>query len=74
MKILWGLVMAFLLAGCAREDETRVTTDTRAKASVARDAIDGFTGRTAANAGLKAKATIESVNTKRKDDLDDILE
>lgn len=74
MKMRYGMVLipALLLGGCAREG-TRTPGDVPQEPSTTRTLIEGITGKTAVEAGKKAKRTIETTSAARNQDLDDVL-
>jgi len=67
-RAIYALAVAVLVGGCAeqaKEEKPR---------SSAGQAIDYMTGKTAVDAGKKARATIEGVSAQKEDDLDEVLE
>lgn len=84
MRIVLLIVVCVLFAGCNRTTETDHAQDRPAGAgkastkkaqgkSTPMQVVEGMTGKTAADAGRRAKATIEKVSAQEKEDLDEIL-
>lgn len=70
MKLLVALVLMFILAGCSKPAETDSTTEAK---STMRTAVDGFTGKTAVDAGEHAKAEIRRISAEKDKDLEEVL-
>ncbi len=69
MRIYILLIIGLcLFSGCSKNDNKKT-----GEKSTTQTAIDGFTGRTAVNAGQKAKETIKRVSNQKDDDLSEIL-
>ena len=68
------LVAAALLIGCGEEPEgDAAKKGPESEQSVAGQIIDDFTGKTAADAGRRAKSTIDSATARRQKDMDEVF-
>jgi hypothetical protein len=72
-------IAAVWLAGCAPTDKMTpanqppaVSNAAPKEKSTARQAIEGFTGKTAVDAGQRTKAKIKAINTQRQKNFDEI--
>lgn len=78
MKWLWIGVVALVLAGCGQPDKPVEATPSATPSnvvpekSVARQAIEGFTGKTAVDAGQRAKEKIKKINETRRQNFEEI--
>ncbi len=83
-SIIWNtaLTLALLLSpGCGRSGSeppppppAAAPTNAPAAKSTARTVIDGFTGKTAVEAGLKAKKEDKEIDAKEQRALEEVLE
>ena len=68
------LMAVALLLGCGKEPEGgAVKRGRESEQSVAGQIIDDFTGKTAADAGRRAKSTIDSATARRQKDMDEVF-
>jgi len=76
MKILMVLFVALAMTGCGGSDNGKAGGETNKppENSIAKDAIDGFTGKTYVDAGQRAKKTLTKIADKEKKDLDTVLD
>lgn len=65
------LVMGMLATGC--KPSATPETASKGNQSTTPTLVDGFTGRTAVNAGQKAKADITRISEQRNRDLESVL-
>jgi hypothetical protein len=73
MKTLFIVLLSVgLTSGCTRSN--RPTPEAKKPPSSVETMIDGATGRTAVNAGQKAKAEITRISEEHNRDLDAIME
>ena len=74
MKFIWLIgITAIWVAGCAPADKmTEKATPSPVDKPVARQAVEGFTGKTAVDAGERAKAKIKGINTQRRQNFEEI--
>ena len=83
MKATIPLICVALMGfGCGQAPETKTETASQpavtnpapvAEKSVASQAIDGFTGKYAVDAGQRAKAKIRQVSEQKQKDLDQVM-
>jgi hypothetical protein len=57
-----------LLVGCAKQDEEASAKPTKSSATLA---IEGITGKTAVDAGQRARAQIKAISAQHESDLQD---
>lgn len=71
-----ALTLVVLVAGCTKPaDKEKTGAAAKDKPqSTTGQAIDYMTGKTAVKAGQKARATLEGVSARKKDDLDQVLD
>lgn len=70
------LSFAFLMTGCGPAETTPAppaAAPTNAPKSTMQTAIDGFTGKTAVEAGQRAKQRIQDVHRKEQGALDEVM-
>lgn len=60
-------VAALWMVGCAPADKPGTPAGTAPEKSTARQALEGFTGKTAVDAGLRTKDKIKAVNETREE-------
>lgn len=81
MNPIWLIGIAALwMAGCAPAEKMTGTSEqppalsnaAPPEKSVARQAIEGFTGKTAVDAGERTKAKIKAINTQRRQNFEEI--
>ena len=81
MKPTWLIgIAAIWVAGCAPADKMTMPTGqppalsnaAAPEKSVARQAIEGFTGKTSVDAGQRTKAKVKDINTQRRDNFEEI--
>lgn len=74
MKYLWLFGIALLcLSGCAPEGkQVAATNSPPPEKSTARQAIEGFTGKTAVDAGQRTKLKVKDINEQRRQNFEDI--
>lgn len=74
MNPIWLIApVALWLAGCAPADKMAALSNAAPpEKSVARQAIEGFTGKTAVDAGQRTKAKIKDINTQRRQNFEEI--
>ena len=81
MNPIWMIGFAAIwMAGCAPADKKAVTAaqppavsnTAPPEKSVPRQAIEGFTGKTAVDAGQRTKAKIKDINTQRRQNFEEI--
>ena len=81
MNPIWLIVLvAIWLVGCAPADKMVGMTGqppvpsnaVPPEKSVARQAIEGFTGKTAVDSGERTKAKIKAINTQRRQNFEEI--
>ena len=75
MKVAIVLLVAIMAAACSKEP---AQADSKAKApkkppSTAKQAIDGFTGKTAVKQGKMAQKQLIDISTKKNSELDEVL-
>lgn len=73
MNRLLAILMALSITGCTDSGKTN-SSATPAKPSIAKDAIEGFTGKTAVMAGEKAKAQIRAISSDQNKKLNEVLD
>ncbi len=66
------LLVATLIAGCAKSEAPK--SEAKPAPSSAQTLINGFTGRTAVNAGKKAREDLTRISEKRNADLEAAME
>ncbi|MDA1087843.1 MAG: hypothetical protein O2901_12620 [Verrucomicrobia bacterium] len=66
MKLLAAICCCLAVVGCGSKssDSSKTTSE---------EVLDGVTGRTAVDAGLRAKQQIEDVSQKKNEDLSEVL-
>ena len=69
------ILASLCVAGCCRrkEDASKTGKNAPAAKSTADQIIEGITGKTAVDAGMRAKATIQAVNAKRKVEFNEVM-
>ena len=70
------IVAAVLLAGCSRTTDSENANKNKAQSperSTTNQVIEGITGKTAIDAGKRAKSTIDRVSSQKRKDVDDVL-
>ncbi|MBU0714528.1 MAG: hypothetical protein KJ964_04145 [Verrucomicrobia bacterium] len=81
MKYFWLIGFAAIwVTGCAPADKMTVTAGqpppqsnaAPSEKSVARQAIEGFTGKTSVDAGQRTKAKIKDINKQRRQNFEEI--
>lgn len=79
MKYFWLIGFATIgMAGCAPVDKTAVPTgqppaqSNATERPVARQAVEGFTGKTAVDSGERTKAKIKDINAQRRQNFEEI--
>lgn len=81
MNLIWLIgIAAVWLAGCAPADKMTapagqppvISNAAPPEKSVARQAIEGFTGKTAVDAGERTKAKIKAIETQRQQNFEEI--
>ena len=81
MNPIWLIgIAAVWMAGCAPVEKMTGTAALPPAASnaappeksVARQAVEGFTGKTSVDAGERTKAKIKNINTQRRQDFEEI--
>ena len=74
MKFIWLIgIAAIWVAGCAPADKmTAPSNALPPEKTVARQAIEGFTGKTTVDAGERTKAKIKGINTQRRQNFEEI--
>ena len=74
MNQLWLIgIAAVWLVGCAPvEKMTAPSNAAPPEKSVARQAIEGFTGKTSVDAGERTKAKIKAIETQRRQNFEEI--
>lgn len=81
MKFIWLIGIAALgLAGCAPAEKMTApagqppapSNAAPPEKSVARQAIEGFTGKTAVDVGQRTKAKVKDINTQRRQNFEEI--
>lgn len=81
MNPIWLMgITAIWVAGCAPADKKAVTDGkppalsnaAPSEKSVARQAIEGFSGKTAVDVGQRTKAKIKDINTQRRQNFEEI--
>ena len=79
MNRLWlTVVTGVLMVGCGQVDQPAPTATggaatNAAPKSTAQEAIEGFTGKTAVDAGQRAKAKLNAIDAARRKDIDSAL-
>jgi hypothetical protein len=68
-----GVAAGLLVAGCGGQTKEDGTGANAGEPSVARTAVNGFTGKTAVDAGQKAKADIQRVSAQRNKEMQEVL-
>jgi outer membrane murein-binding lipoprotein Lpp len=68
------LVACLLVAGCGGRGKKNETASGANEPSTAQTAINGFTGKTAVDAGQKAKADIQRVSAQRNKEMQEVLD
>ena len=78
MRVYVPLIAFVIIAGCCKKAEmpnsAQAETDQEKGKSTRNQIIHGMTGKTAVDAGQKAKVIIERVSEQKKEDLAEILE
>ena len=73
MNPIWLIVLAAIwVAGCMPAEKKALTAGQSPEKSVARQAIEGFTGKTAVDSGERTKAKIKAINTQRRQNFEEI--
>jgi hypothetical protein len=74
MKYSWLIgIAAIWLAGCAPADKmTAPSNAAPPEKSIARQAVEGFTGKTSVDAGERTKAKIKAIETQRQQNFEEI--
>jgi len=74
MRLIPLFVILLIVVGCRKSTEKAPSkkAEPKPKSSIS-IMIDGATGKTAVDAGLKAKADIEKISEKHNEDLNEIL-
>lgn len=69
------LAAAVLLAGCGKREETSPPPPKAPSAvgQTVKDAVDGFTGKTAVDAGRKAQDQIRKISAEHNQELDETM-
>lgn len=70
--------LTVLCLGCSQQPAAKPAgsapaTNAPAAQSTAREVIEGFTGKTAVDAGQRAKAKLKAVDAQRQQDMNEVL-
>lgn len=72
MKLLIILLMVISI-GCSKKQENKISPKTPQTKGTISTAIDGFTGKTAVQAGKKAQNDIQNVSSNSNKNLNEVL-
>lgn len=73
MRLAIMLIILSCVIGCGQSKKTKAPKKSESKKSTIDTVVDGVTGKTAVDAGKKAKAQIESISKKHNDDLNEVM-
>ncbi len=71
LALIFTIAFITFCSGCGKSNNTE-TKSPKGKSTLS-TVIDGATGKTAVDAGQKAKAQIEAISEKKNNDLNEIL-
>ena len=78
MKPFAFMILAALIIGCSKTGENEINKSSEAKretpSTLAKDAIEGLTGKTAVDQGEKAKDKIRAISAEQKNELNEVLD
>ncbi len=73
MRTIILLIALSFIIGCGQSKKSPQKPKPQKSKSTLNTVVDGVTGRTAVNAGKKAKDQIESISKKRNDELNEVM-
>lgn len=74
MKTLAILLLATVIIGCSKPEKKESAAPTSGHSSLAKDAIEGITGKTDVMAGEKAKEKIRAISAEQNKKLNEVLD